>query len=378
VVLRPAIELFSSAFDSRGVTPSKRTRLDAMLADRGLEAVWFARPNAFAWLTGGDNVVDRHAPVGTAAAGYDGDGVTVVTDTIEGPRLRAEELPDDVRLVTVPWYESSLAAAVAEHSPAPAGADFDVPGFERVDGSDLRQPLTPDDRATYRTLGRETAAAVEATCREVGPDTTERETAADVRRALASRGIDAPVVLVGGGDRAPKYRHYTPQDVPLGAYALVSVTACRAGLYASCTRTVAFDAPAWLEERHATAMRVETTALAATRSAGRAGGTAGDVFAALRDAYAAGGVPDEWREHHQGGAAGYAGREWIATPDSDAPVTLPMAYAWNPTVQGAKSEDTVVVDDGFEVLTDTGEWPTRTAEAVGFDVALPRPAVLVR
>jgi Xaa-Pro aminopeptidase len=349
-----------------------------MLADRGLEAVWFARPNAFAWLTGGDNVVDRHAPVGTAAIGYDGDGVTVVTDTIEGPRLRAEELPDDVRVETVPWYESSLADAVAEHSPEPAGADFDVPGFERVDGSALRQPLTPDDLTAYRTLGRETAAAVESVCRAVESDTTERAAAADIRCALARRDIEAPVVLVGGGDRAPKYRHYTPQDVALGNYALVSVTATRAGLYASCTRTVAFDPPGWLDERHAAAARVEATALAATRSVGRAGGTAGDVFAALQDAYAAVGVPDEWREHHQGGAAGYAGREWIATPDSDVPVSLPMAYAWNPTVQGAKSEDTVAVDDGFEVLTATGEWPTQTAEAVGFGVSIPRPAVLER
>nr|WP_303648804.1 M24 family metallopeptidase [Haloarchaeobius litoreus] len=352
--------------------------MDSLLADRGLEAVWFARPNAFAWLTGGDNLVDRHAPVGTAAAGYDGDELTVVTDSIEEPRLRAEELPDDVRVVSVPWHESSLAAAVADHSPVPAGADFDVPGFERIDGSELRQPLTPDDLTAYRTLGRETAAAVETVCRTVDPDATERETATEIRCALAGRDIEAPVVLVGGGARAPKYRHYTPQDAPLGDYALVSVTATRDGLYASCTRTIAFDPPAWLQDRHAIAARVETTALAATRSVGRAGGTAGDVFTSIRDAYAAGGVPEEWREHHQGGAAGYAGREWIATPDSDAPVTLPMAYAWNPTVRGAKSEDTVVVDDGFEVLTDTGEWPTQTAEAVGFDVSLPRPAVLER
>ena len=43
-----------------------------------------------------------------------------------------------------------------------------------------------------------------------------------------------------------------------------------------------------------------------------------------------------------------------------------MAYAWNPTVQGAKSEDTVVVSgDGIEVLTATGDWPTREFEVEG-------------
>ncbi|MEF8780131.1 MAG: hypothetical protein V5A46_05600, partial [Haloferacaceae archaeon] len=81
-------------------------------------------------------------------------------------------------------------------------------------------------------------------------------------------------------------------------------------------------------------------------------------------AYAAVGWEGEWRNHHQGGAAGYAGREWIATPDADDPVSAPMAYAWNPTVQGTKSEDTVLVDGGFETLTATGNWPTVEVEPV--------------
>ncbi|MFC6752572.1 aminopeptidase P family protein, partial [Halorubrum tibetense] len=45
---------------------ARADRLDAYLADRGLEAVWFAAPNGFAWLVGGDNVVDADAPHGVA------------------------------------------------------------------------------------------------------------------------------------------------------------------------------------------------------------------------------------------------------------------------------------------------------------------------
>jgi Xaa-Pro aminopeptidase len=106
-------------------------------------------------------------------------------------------------------------------------------------------------------------------------------------------------------------------------------------------------------------VQVETDALAATRRAAREGGTASDVFTDVQAAYDRAGWPDEWQHHHQGGAAGYAGREWIATPTADDTVHTPMAYAWNPTVQGAKSEDTVLVTaDGFEVLTATGDWPS--------------------
>lgn len=359
---------------------SARTdRLDEYLAERGLEAVWFARPNGFAWLTGGDNVIDADANLGVAAAGYDGT-LRVITDNIEADRLAAEELPDAVAVESFPWYADSLAEAVADRSPVPAAADFEVAGFDRIDGSRLRQPLTADDVERYRELGREAAAAVETVCRNLEPGDPEYEVAAGIDISLASRDVDTPVVLVGSDERAGAYRHYTPSDATLGDYALVSVTAERAGLYASLTRTVAFDAPDWLEERHRAVARVEATALAATEAAAAgelvetdgspsdAPNTAGDVFDAIRGAYDAVGFADEWKRHHQGGAAGFAGREWIAGPESDEPVHWPMGYAWNPTVQGTKSEDTfLVAPDRTETLTKTGQWPTHEVEPVDID-----------
>ena len=338
----------------------RRERLDDFLAREGCAAVWLARPNSFAWLTGGSNVVDRDADLGVAAVGYDGE-FRVLTDNIEAERLADEELPDEFTVESTAWYESSLGEAVADRTPTPALADFAVPDetVAEFDASALRQPLSEDDIERYRDLGTATASAVESVCRELQSGDTELEVAAGVRIALSAQDIETPVALAGGAERAQQYRHYTPTMARLGDYALVSVTAERGGLYASCTRTVAFDPPEWLVDRHRAAMQVETDALAATRRAAREGGTAGDVFTDVQAAYDRAGWPDEWQHHHQGGAAGYAGREWIATPDADDTVHTPMAYAWNPTVQGAKSEDTVLVTaDGFEVLTATGDWPS--------------------
>jgi Xaa-Pro aminopeptidase len=352
-------------------------RLDDYLDEAGLEAVWLGQTNSFAWLTGGDSLVSADAPVGVAAAGYDGDTVTVVTDNIEAPRLAAEELDADVQVTEFQWYESSLGEAVAARSPTPAAADFDVPGegFEPLDATDLRQPLTEGDVERYRSLGADTAAAMEAVCRDLTPDTTEEEAQGMLLERLAAAGIRTPVALVGGEQRAQQWRHYTVSDADIGGYALLSVTAVRDGLYASVTRTVAFDPPSWLDERTAAAARVEATALAATHEVGREGGTAGDVFEAIQDAYAEVGYPGEWRNHHQGGAAGFAGREWFATPDGEERVHLPMAYAYNPTVQGAKSENSwLVTEDGFECLT-PGEWTTEPVEAVGYDATLRRAPV---
>jgi Xaa-Pro aminopeptidase len=357
----------------------RRERLDEFLDDRELDAVWFGRPNSFAWLTGGSNVVDANAAVGVAAAGYDrDDGWRVVTDNIEAERLADEELPAAFDVESAPWYESTLAEAVAARTEGRAAADFDVPGLDTFDASELRQPLSPTDVDRYRELGRDVAEALERVGRELEPGDTEHEVAAGLRISLATRDVDAPVVLVGGSERAQTYRHYTPTYAELGDYALLSVTGERGGLYASATRTVAFDPPEWLANRHQMAMQVETSALGATQAVARLGGTAQDVFHGIQATYEHLGVPDEWKHHHQGGAAGYAGREWIATPDSDRPVHTPMAYAYNPTVQGAKSEDTAVVtEDGAEIVTKTGEWPSRVVRSWDYEFAVERHLPLV-
>jgi hypothetical protein len=107
-------------------------RLDEYLHENDLEAVWFVRPPSFAWLTGGgDNVVDRASPHGVAAAGYDGDGLRVVTDNIEAPRLVDEELPEAFEVETYEWFSGSLADALGEKSPTPAAVDVDVRGSRR-------------------------------------------------------------------------------------------------------------------------------------------------------------------------------------------------------------------------------------------------------
>ncbi|MDR9429381.1 MAG: M24 family metallopeptidase [Natronomonas sp.] len=345
------------------------SRLDEFLEAHSLNEIWVAKTNAFSWLTRGSNVVDLGSEVGVAAAGYDGSNLEVVTANNERDRFRSEELPDGVFVHEFDWWKKSLPEAVAERSCSTAGADFKVPGFESVDISSLRQPLTATDIDLSKEVGRDAATAIESACRELTPDTTEREASALLYRRLVEFGFNVPCVLIGGADRAQRHRHVTPKSTPLGEYAIVTAGVERHGLFNSITRIVAFDPPTWLEERHEVASRVHATALAATRSTGRAGGTAGEVFEAIRMAYEELGYPNEWRNHHQGGAAGFAMREWVATPGSGETVTLPMTFAWNPTLPGAKSEETVLVTEtDCDVLTRTDNWPKSTFEAVGYDI----------
>lgn len=359
---------------------SKLDRLDAYLRTRDLESIWLATPHLFSWLTGGSNLVERAGSTGVAAVGYDGVDTTVLTTDIEAGRLLDEELDDDVTLESRPWHQTDVESAVADRATRPAAADFACPGFDAVDRTALTQPLTEVDIRRYRELSREVAAAVESVARDSSPRDTERALAGSLHGALHSRGIESTVALVGGRDRVQRYRHFTPQPVRVGSYAILTVVGVRDGLNAAVTRTVWFeDIPDAFERRYDDLCRVAATACAATRAVGRTGGTSGDVFASIERAYEELGYADEWRNHHQGGALGTLGREWLGMPGGDDPVSLPMAYAWNPTAVGAKTEETVLVtDDRIEVLSETGDVPTRTAEAVGFDVEIPVSDVLLR
>jgi Xaa-Pro aminopeptidase len=83
----------------------------------------------------------------------------------------------------------------------------------------------------------------------------------------------------------------------------------------------------------------------------RPGVTLGEVFADIERSYREMGYPDEWKRHHQGGTTGYATREVIATPGSDIMIEEGMAFAWNPSIAGAKAEETfVLTGSGPEVV----------------------------
>ena len=131
---------------------------------------------------------------------------------------------------------------------------------------------------------------------------------------------------------------------------MLVASAQRGGLYANLTRIVYFDDPDPELARHqATCDEI----LARMRDeATRPGRTLADAFGDCRRFYAEAGFPDEWRLHHQGGMTGYASREVIATPYTDVPIERGQAFAWNPSVTGAKAEETFVLTEaGAEVVT---------------------------
>lgn len=333
---------------SRGV---RREALREIMNRHGFGALLLRRPANFAWYTGGaDNRVDHASALGVAAILLTAGTEHVLTDNIEAPRMRGEVMPG-LEVLEHPWYEDpgDLIRELANGSPvgtdSPAGPGRDV----EAEISPLRYVLDAEALGRYRDLGADATAAVSETAAALDPGTDEIEAAAILAAACRRRGMFAPVLLAASGDRFSRYRHPVPRGGSLGRRAMLVVCAERGGLYANLTRLVEFEAPGAQTTRRQRAC--ENILRRMREEATRPGRTLAAAFDDCRRFYADEGFPEAWKDHHQGGLTGYASREIIAGPQTRYEIRKDQAFAWNPSLEGAKAEETFVLTDaGAEVI----------------------------
>ncbi len=343
----------------------KHQMVASFLAAHSPDAVALTQRHNFAWFTaGGLNHVVTASETGVASLVVSADSVICVTNTIEGPRMMDEELGElEIPVKAVEWFDDEagqrhwndlLGGRKVACDACVSGMPDEIQSLPK-DFAQLRWALTPGEIERYRATSKEVAAGLEAASREARHGMTEYELAAKVMADLMERGIRAPVVLIAADDRVARYRHPIPTARKFEKYGMAVACGEREGLIVSNTRLFSFGAiPENLQRRHEAVCRVDTAMIANTRP----GKTLCDIFSVAQSVYAETGYADEWQLHHQGGSAGYLGREVKATPTCTTGVLLHQAFAWNPSIAGTKSEDTILVGhQSNEILSDTGQWP---------------------
>jgi len=337
----------------------------AALGAHGLTAVRLRGIDWFAWATcGGSSAVLLAAESGIAEVLVTPDAALILTNAIEAERLRAEETPSELEIWAGPWNAPSARQAFvdAQVGDGRLASDHPTDGEAPLPTELLaakRRLLTPEIER-YRALGADAARAMTDALRRAQPDWTEHDLAGAGAEALWRRGIHPALTLVGGERRLPRYRHPTAGPERLGERAMLVLCGRRHGLYASLTRFVYFRDPT-AEERRLTedVARVEAAAWAASTP----GATLGAAYARIVETYAALGHSGAELDHHQGGTTGYSSREALGLPDQDTRIEANTALAWNPSLPGAKIEDTAITgEQGIEVLTVDPVWPTATVE----------------
>ncbi len=354
----------------------KLDRIKDLLAKYGVNAVLLQRSSTFAWATcGGSSYINTATDYGVGSLLITPMGRYLITNNIEAPRFEQEEhlAAQGWEFKLAPWYETNDAVGKLTRG-LKLAADSPYPGAIDLSGdfARLRADLTPEEGVRFRELGRLCADGMNAAIRAVRPGMTEYEIAAVLNRETQARGVLPSVNLIATDARIFNYRHPLPTDKKLDKYAMLILCGRKYGLVCSITRLVHFGAlSSELCHKMEAVAQIDATFITATRP----GLTVGEVFRQATDAYATVGFPAEWQLHHQGGPAAYEPREWLATPTSTEAVKAGQVYAWNPSITGAKSEDTILIGaNGNEILTEIPDWPLLPIEIGGQIVN--RPAIL--
>ncbi len=360
----------------------KSDRLAEFLDRSRLDGVLLQQRRNFAWITGGaDNHVAEDTRLGCAAILATAGAQVCLATTIDAPRMELEELAGhDIEIVVVPWWDPERAHRIVTDLIGSAAVACDADPFGLglpplpEEFAELRWSLTDEEVERYREGARRVTCAVEETCLSLAPGSREHEIAGLLADNLRRAECLPAVTLVAADDRIDRFRHPIPTAKRVERAAMIVCSATYRGLTASLTRLVAFggslDNLRW---RHEAACAVDAVAIASTRP----GADMADIVRAMQAAYAERGFPNEWQLHHQGGPTGYTTRELVATSATALIVRPRQAFAWNPSVAGTRSEDTIIATDaGGEVLTVSESWPVIVPPAG--DHVVPRPDILVR
>lgn len=360
--------------------PAKLERVRSLLDESGAEGLLIGKQPNFSWLScGGEAHVPLTSDIAAARLLVTKKDAHVIASRIEMPRMLDEPLKG-LRLTPheFDWHAANGARDALKKIVDPKKVISDTGEWSTRNKPELIAPLRwsfhPAEVSRYRDLGRDAEAAINAACQTIEPDQSEFEIASHLSACCWLLDLTPVVVLIAVDDRIRKYRHPLPTTKKLKDCAMLVLSARRKGQIVALTRFVHFEkVPPGQRKRHRAVCQIDV----AFQQSTRVGAAVKDIFKRGVDEYAAQKFPDEWNLHHQGGGTGYVGREYLGGPKVKGVVQNNQPFAWNPSVAGAKSEDTILATEkGPLTITAAKDWPMLSLEWDGKKVS--RPDILVR
>ncbi|MFA6504920.1 MAG: M24 family metallopeptidase [Treponemataceae bacterium] len=355
----------------------KKSRVRKLLEEMKLDGIYLKRSSNFAWISGGCyNIVGLATEIGVAGILITANKEYVVCSNIEAPRMEKEEklTEQGYEIKSFPWYEDKEAAIVASLAGKSIGADHGLSGATDISGkiNPLRYSLTSWEVERYKEQGRLTALAAEDTARTIRPGDTEYAVIGRLAERLWVQGMDFIIAFCASDERISQFRHPVATAKKIDKRAMISVNSRRGGLIVSITRFVQFGkVPAALQKIYEDNVYVDSAMMAATVP----GRPASEAFEAGLAAYAEKGYPEEYKLHHQGGSIGYFGRDYKAVSSTKEIVRENQGFAWNPSITGTKSEDTMLAtSSGPVIISEPVNFPVLTMKRAGY--IFRRPAIL--
>lgn len=346
----------------------KYDKVMEFIRKNNLDGVILSKIKNFAWYTGGKDI---HGLVmsdeGLASLVVTLDKTYLVCNNVEKQRMIREIINDtDIEIVSYPWYESDLSSTIAKIKPnAKLASDSPIPGTIslNLEFDKLKYSLSQNEIKKYRWLGRESAICLEEVAKNIKVGDSDWSIEAKLKEKISEKGMMPVVILAGTDGRVLAYKHPYAIGEKIENYAMLVLMAMRWGLMVAATRIVSLKPLSEeIRKRHDSTMNVDATLILNTKP----GLKAGDVLKKGIEVYESEGFKDEWKEHFQGGPTGYNVRDYFVNPDTEEVIQENQPFAWNPSIKGTKSEDTILVGESEnEIITNTEDWPSKIIEIDG-------------
>jgi Xaa-Pro dipeptidase len=367
----------NSGNDRREDIEAKMPRVANLLQQAECEGLLLLEPENIAWLTSGGMDRGRPDPGSTPAVYSNGEQRWLISDNVNTQRLFEEELDGlGFQLKEYPWYwgREQLLADLCQNRKV--ACDRPLSGTHLV-GDELRQLrriLTPYEQVCYWTLGQIVSHALEATCRTLPVNSTEREAAGQIGHRLMHRGVQPQHIGVAADGRSRLYRNPGFTSVPITRYAVLTTTARKYGFSATASRALCFGTlDEEIRKEQNAVCRVSASYLASTWP----DALPTEVLNAGRRIYQLAGCEHEWRLAPQGWLTGRCPNEMTLLPRTEELFQANAAIVWHVTAGAACSCDTfLITESGPRTLTPVETWPVKRIRIQG--VELIRPDILQR
>jgi Xaa-Pro aminopeptidase len=360
------------ASDRRADIDEKQARLAALLKEADCEGLVVLEPENFAWLTSGGaarGILDRAE---RPALYFSPEQRWVLSSNVDSQRLFDEEIDGlGFQLKEWPWHwgRDQLLADLCQGRKVGCDRPF---GECKPLGDALRRlrrSLTAYEQAGLRSLGRILAHSLEATCRTMAQNQTERETAGQVSHRLLHRGAHPVVIGVAADGRSRPYRQFGFTETPIRRSCVLTATARKYGLCATASRALCFGPPddAFRLENEAVC-KISATYVASTWP----DAVPREILTAGRRIYQLCGFEHEWLYCPQGHVTGRETVELALTPQTEELFQNHWAVTWRVSVGAACSCDTfLIAEKGPEAVTPTEIWPLSRIRVQGADFFRP-------
>lgn len=341
----------------------KKQRLTEYMCKNNIEAILLAKNSNYYWLMcGSRNKLVDYSELGASSLLFYNNRLFLITNNIEINRMIEEETNNFafIEPIFYNWYENDgfeknikkivNLKKVFQDYPLLKSANLLGKDFDK-----LKYCLTSGEKERYIILGKKTAECMTDTIDCIQQKMSEFEVQALLSQKLITHGFMPWIILIASDQRIFKYRHPIPTAKRIDKYVMVAVGALKGGLIACCTRFLHFGEP----DNHILKARdiiskIDSEMILSSRP----GVKYSEIFQREVNNFNSYGLKDEWQNHHQGGPLGYEGRYFLVNYKTDSIIEENNAIAWNPSMYGYKSEDTIVVEkDENKIITYDKRWP---------------------